>query len=152
MVVLVVLLGVGWVLAQEQLTEEAIREGALEWQELFNQGDWEALAQRYAEDAVFYGFDGMVHEGREAIRDSLAEPLPGDPENPQIEVTVDAVYILEDAWVDVGSWVIRAQDGSEILRGNYMGFGRLVNGQPLIVRHMANMVLPEGMMGEQDGN
>lgn len=152
MMLAVVLLGVGWGLAQEQLTEEAVREGAREWQELFNQGDWDTLAQLYAEDAIFFDIDGTVREGREAIRDAFAEPFPGAPEEPQIEVAIDEVHIFEDVWIDTGSWVLRAQDGSEFMRGNFMGFGRLVDGELRIDRHMSNMVLPAEMMGEQPTN
>lgn len=150
---LVVLVGLGAALAQEQLNQEAVQENARQWQELYNQGDFEALAELYAEDAVFYGFEGEVHEGREAILAYMNEPLPGSPENPQIEIFVDEVHPLsEDAFVDIGRYVISAQDGTEIIQGNYLGFSRLIDGEWRIYRHFANMALPAEMLGEQNSN
>lgn len=123
-----VLVGLGF--AQEQITIEDIREHAQRWQELYNQGDYESIAELYTEDAVFYGFEAEVHEGRDAIREYMNRPSPGNPENPQIEIEVGEVHPLgDDAFIDIGRYTITAQDGAEIIRGNYLGFSRLMDGE-----------------------
>ena len=152
MMVLLTLFAFTFVLAQEQMTEDMVRQAAQEWQELFNQQNWDALAERYEEDAVLYEFDGRVREGRDAIRESLVEPVPGFPENLQIEVKVNDMFFYEDAYVDTGSWVVSDPDGNPLMRGNYMTLTRRENGEWRIVRQISNLELPEEMMQAPAGN
>ena len=150
---MIVLAGLGLSLAQEQITMEDVQENVQRWQELYNQGDYQAIADLYADDAVFYGFAGDVHEGRDAILEFLNRPLPGNPENPQIEIELDEVHSLgNNTYVDFGRYVTTAEDGTEVARGNYMTLSWLEDGEWRIQRHFINMVLPEDMLGGQNTN
>ena len=48
-----------------------------EWQELANAQDWAAVAEFYAEDAVFTGVSGDMYNGREAIAGYFEESFAG---------------------------------------------------------------------------
>lgn len=60
--------------AQEATSpEEAFKEMAAKWAEVWNSGEMEGLAELYTEDADFIGFDGKAHKGREAVVKSFVE-------------------------------------------------------------------------------
>ena len=62
--------------AQEvEANQDALRA---EWQDLANAQDWAAVAELYAEGAVFTGVTGVIYSGREAIAGYLQESSASD--------------------------------------------------------------------------
>jgi uncharacterized protein (TIGR02246 family) len=117
-----------------------IRDLADGWQELHNQRDFAGVADLYTEDAIFYGIDGSVEEGRDAIRASLPLPLP--PGEGDIEVTTDEAEVFGDWGYGTGSNVFTAPDGSTMLQGHFVTINRL-DGEWKVHRQIASMLLPE---------
>jgi uncharacterized protein (TIGR02246 family) len=121
----------------------AIRDLVNRWQELYNQRDYQAVADLYVEDALFFGIDGGVHEGRDAIRDALAVPLPMPPGEGTMEITADEVEVIGDTAYVVGQFVVSAPDGSTMVEGHYIAIDKLVDGTWMLHRHISNLAMPD---------
>jgi ketosteroid isomerase-like protein len=111
------------------------------WSELFNEGDYGALANLYTEDAVFSNGAGLF-EGRAAIREHFASTATG--EGSAIRITSDEVINFDDAVYAMGTYVVTAPDGSTtLMQGAWMSIAKLVDGERKIHRHLSNIWLTE---------
>ena len=137
--------------AHAQGDEQALRDLATQWQELYNAGDDQGVADLYTDDAVFLGNDGQVYEGHDAIISYLEAPLPMPPGEGTIQVDATEVQSFGDVGHGMGTYAFTAEDGTEMMRGNWMTLSRLVDGEWRIYRHASNFVPPAPAEGEGGG-
>jgi uncharacterized protein (TIGR02246 family) len=121
----------------------AVQDLVTRWQAAFNQRDFQSVADLYTEDAIWFGNTGAVSEGRKAILAEAQEPLPIPPGEGTIELTTLSSETFGDTAYVVGSYVIAAPDGAEMVRGHYMAVLKLVDGAWQIYRHLSNLVMPQ---------
>lgn len=110
------------------------------WAELYNQGDFQGVADLYTEDGIFANALGRF-EGREAIREHFAGPK--QVEGATINPATDEVEIFGDTAYGMGTYVHSAPDGSTIMQGAWLGISKLVDGEWKMHRHIVNMLMPE---------
>jgi uncharacterized protein (TIGR02246 family) len=113
------------------------------WAELFNEGDFQGVADLYTEDAIVVNFDGRADEGREAIHEGLAQPLPEPLDQGTIAVTTEEAEVFGDTAYGMGEYVLSAPDGSVMMQGTYVAISKLVDGEWKMHRHVVNMLMPE---------
>lgn len=122
---------------------DALRELGNRWAELYNAGDFQAVADLYTEDAIVVNFDGRYDVGRQAIYEGLAEPLPEPMDQGTIVVTTEEVEIFGDTAYGMGTYVLSAPDGTTMMQGSFVTIDKLVDGEWKMHRHVINMLMPE---------
>jgi uncharacterized protein (TIGR02246 family) len=141
------ILALGLVLAQDQ-DEEAIDGLRQEWADLFNEGDAEAIAELYTEDAIVYDAVGQVYEGRDAIQ-------AYQQGNFDAGFTVSSFEALETEVLGDTAYAISrftfATAAGESLGIYRMDILRRQDGQWRIHRLIANMIMPAQEMPEENG-
>lgn len=110
------------------------------WNDLFNQGDYQAVVDLYTEDGIFSNPLG-VFAGREAIREHFAGPA--QVAGSTILPTIDEVEVFGDAAYGMGTYVHLAPDASVIMQGSFMLTTKRVDGEWKIQWQLVNMLLPE---------
>lgn len=135
----------------QQDDEGAITSTRQQWQEAYNAGDVTSLADLYTEDAALYDADGRVAEGRDAIRAHLEqETAEANGGRPQVALEPIEMLVDGDTAYDLGRYTLTSAAG-EAAEGHYLVILRRVDGEWLIHRQIANLILPEGEMGAPGG-
>jgi uncharacterized protein (TIGR02246 family) len=137
-------LALGTVLAQDQDDEAAAEEVNQQWQERFNAGDAEGVAELYTEDAVFYDSDGSVYEGRDAIQEAIQEFIDAGFRDASLEPI--EVEVLNDTAYQILRYSVQDDEG-ETVEGYNLSILKHENGEWLIHRDFANFVMPEELLG-----
>ena len=126
--------------------ETELKNGVRTWLASYNAGDADAIAARYADDAVVMSPGAPAATGREAIRAMIAEqsaaakaagmtlaPLDGD--------TVGVSASGDIAWHS-GGYTVSDASGAVIDSGNYMEVQKNVDGKWMIIRDIWNSDRP----------
>jgi uncharacterized protein (TIGR02246 family) len=140
-------LALGLVLAQQE--EQVIDDLRQQWGDLYNEGDVEAVAEIYTEDAIFYAPDGSVHEGRDAIQDWLQENIDAGVTEVSIEPT--ETEVVNDVAYDIVSYAFMNDEGETAVEGYSLVILMRENGEWRAHRHITNMILPEEMLAAMMG-
>jgi uncharacterized protein (TIGR02246 family) len=116
--------------------QQGVQDVVSRWEDYFNQRALDQVATLYTNDASVYGFDGLLHHGRNGILQYMkAFQGPGD-----IRITLDEIQVLGDDAIAFGKYVFVAPDGSEMFGGNNVTtFQRGPEGW-LLRRYLANTV------------
>ncbi len=93
----------------------AIAEAAEAMEASWNAHDWVAVAEVYTEDAIVMPPGVEAAQGREAIA-ALFEGIEGV----NLDLQTEEVFAVEGAALEVGSWVMTADDGTHLDHGDYM--------------------------------
>jgi len=124
--------------------EAAIRAGTTAWANAYNNGDGEAMAANYAEDAVLLPPNAPAVTGRAAIREFLETDsqntrgqglkfnIPGDG---PVQVSGDLAY-------ESGSASVVDASGATVASAKYIGVFNKIDGKWLLVRDTWNMDAP----------
>lgn len=116
-------------------------EGRLEqYEDRFNQGDAEAVAELYSEDVVYYGPLGQVFQGRDAVQQRYQSSITAGFSDMQIEVI--EIRVLDDIAYDVARYTISSPAGAP-LTGYHLGVLEKEDGGWLVQRTLVNVVMPE---------
>lgn len=129
----------GLVMAEPQ-DVEAIANRLQQYEDRFNRGDAEAVAELYSEDVIYYGPLGRVFEGRDAVRQRYQGSLAAGFSDMAIEV-ID-IRIFDDVAYDVARYTISSPAG-EPLTGYHLGVLEKEDGEWLVQRTLVNVVMPE---------
>ncbi len=129
--------------AAEADASQALRDLGHRWAELYNEGDFQGVADLYTEDAIVVNFDGRADEGRQAIYEGLAQPLPEPLDEGSIDVRTEEAEIVGDTGYGMGTYVLTAPDGSIMMQGTFVTIDKLVDGEWKMHRHVTNMLMPE---------
>ncbi len=126
--------------------ETELKNGVRTWLASYNAGDADAIAARYADDAVVMSPGARAATGREAIRAMIAEqsaaakaagitlsPLEGD--------TVGVSAAGDMAWHS-GGYTVSDASGAVIDSGNYMEVQKNIDGKWMIIRDIWNSDRP----------
>jgi uncharacterized protein (TIGR02246 family) len=141
-------LAFGLVVAQ-QGNQEALEEIAQQWQERYNAGDGEGVAELYTQDAILYAPDGTVHEGRDGIWEEVQGLIDAGFTQVSIEPPTD-VEVLDGIAYYINRYTFMDAEGEVVSEGYAMVIYTRENAEWRIRRHIANMVLPEELMNAQD--
>jgi uncharacterized protein (TIGR02246 family) len=148
---LIVLLIFGLGLAQED--EQAIDDLRQQFEDLYNEGDLQGVAELYAEDAVLYDPFGQVHEGRDAIQEAWQGVVDADLTEMNIEHI--ETEVINDTAYAVAHWTATNDAGETGAEGYSLVILQRENGEWQIHRHITNLVMPEqgqnGGEGETGG-
>lgn len=129
----------GPVMAGSQDEEEI--EGRLQqYEERFNRGDAEAVADLYSHDVIYYGPLGQVFEGRDAVEERYRASLAAGFSDMTIEVIEISVH--DDIAYDLARYTISTPAG-EPLTGYHLGVLEKEDGQWLVQRTLVNVVMPQ---------
>lgn len=113
------------------------------WEAAFNDGDVEALAAMYAEDARVMAPNAALGTGRDAVRavfgGMIDAGLKGELESVEAVVAGDIGY-------QIGTYAISA-DGTVVDRGKYIEIWRKVNGEWKMANDIFNSDLPAAPSG-----
>ena len=124
--------------------EAAIRAATTAWVTAYNNGDGEAMAANYAEDAVLLPPNAPAVTGRTAIREFLETDsqntrgqglkfnIPGDG---PVQVSGDLAY-------ESGSASVVDASGATVATAKYIGVFNKIDGKWLLVRDTWNMDAP----------
>ena len=124
--------------------EAAIRAATTAWVTAYNNGDGEAMAANYAEDAVLLPPNAPAVTGRAAIREFLETDsqntrgaglkfnIPGDG---PVQVSGDLAY-------ESGSASVVDASGATVATAKYIGVFNKIDGKWLLVRDTWNMDAP----------
>lgn len=123
--------------------EEAVYALSTRWAELYNQDDFQGVAELYTEDAIVVNFNGRADEGREAIHEGIAQPMPEPLDQGTIAVTTEEAEVFGDTAYGMGEYVLSAPDGSIMMQGTFMAISKLVDGEWKMHRHIVNLLMPE---------
>ena len=130
--------------------EAAIRASATAWQNAYNNGDGEAMAAQYAEDAVLLPPNAPAVTGRAAIREFLETDsqntratglkfnIPGD----------GPVQVSGDLAFESGSASVVDASGATVATAKYIGVYNKKDGKWLLVRDTWNMDAPPAPAAE----
>ena len=113
------------------------------WAELYNQGDFQGVADLCTEDGIVFNVNGRADVGRQAIYDSIALALREPMDQVTIEVTTEEAEVFGDKAYGMGSYVFSAPDGSIRMQGTYMAISKLIDGEWKLHRHIVNRLLPK---------
>lgn len=133
-----VALSPGLVTAEPQ-DVEAIESRLQQYEDRFNQGDAEAVAELYSEDVIYYGPLGRVFQGRDAVRQRYQGSLAAGFSEMAIDVI--EIRVFNDIAYDVARYTISSPAG-EPLTGYHLGVLKKQDGEWLVQRTLVNVVMP----------
>lgn len=119
---------------------EAIENRLQQYEDRFNQGDAEAVAELYSEDVIYYGPLGQVFEGRDAVRQRYQGSLAAGFSDMTIDVI--EIRVLDDIAYDVARYTISSPAG-EPLTGYHLGVLEKKDAEWLVQRTLVNVVMPQ---------
>lgn len=126
--------------------ETELRNGVRSWLASYNAGDADAIAARYADDAVVMAPGAPAAVGREAIRAMIAEQSAGTKAAGITLAAVDGDTVGISSAGDMawhsGAYTVSDATGAVIDSGNYMEVQKNVDGKWLIVRDIWNSDRP----------
>lgn len=134
-----VALSAGFVIAEPH-DVEAIEGRLQQYEDRFNEGDAEAVAELYSEDVIYYGPLGKVFEGRDAVRQRYQGSLAAGFSDMAIDVI--EIRVLDDVAYDVARYTISSPAG-EPLTGYHLGVLEKEDGEWLVQRTLVNVVMPQ---------
>lgn len=129
----------GFVSAQQN--DEAVR-GVV--QHLFNEGDFEGVAELYTEDAVLYGADGTVYAGRDVIRASF-QNLSGF--GFEVTIEISEANVVNDTAYLIGRWTTTNLEADFAMQGYFMGILTREDGEWRIRWELNNLIMVEEEAG-----
>ena len=126
--------------------EAEVKAGVHTWLASYNAGDADAIAARYADDAVVMSPGAPAATGREAIRAMIAEQsaaakAAGITLAAQDGDTAGVAASGDIAWHS-GAYTVNDASGAVIDSGNYMEVQKNIDGQWLIIRDIWNSDRP----------
>ncbi len=128
--------GTGLALAQD---EQAVTQTVLDWQERFNEGDAQGVADLYADDMIWIVTSGAVHTDEAGVLAQVNGLLEAGYDTVDIEVT-DAL-VGQDLATTMGTWVFSGPNVPDY-PGHYIAVVRLEDGEWRTVRHVSYLVAP----------
>ena len=143
------MLVLGLALAQEDDVREA--EAAAErWMAAFSAGDAEAVADLNTDDAIFINAEGHYMEGRQALIAYLQAGFEQQPAEIVIEPSETEIH--NDSGYQLGAFTVTSEEGEIVVQGYYLFILNRVDGEWKIHRHVANMILPEMPIPEEEND
>ncbi len=126
--------------------ETEIKNGVRTWLASYNAGDADAIAARYADDAVVMSPGAPAATGREAIRAMIAEQSAAAKAAGMTLAALDGDTVGISASGDMawhsGAYTVNDASGAVVDSGNYMEVQQNVDGKWLIVRDIWNSDRP----------
>ena len=104
--------------------------------------DADAVAAYYSDDAISYSRNKEPLQGKEAIRNDIANEIAKDTtDNYNVYKIVD-LFAEGNTAVEIGSWTEFDSSGKEMANGNYMSYFQKRDGKYICVRDMSTTTSP----------
>lgn len=126
--------------------EAEVKAGVHTWLASYNAGDADAIAARYADDAIVMSPGAPAATGREAIRAMIAEQSAAAKAAGITLAALDGDTAGVSASGDIawhsGAYTVSDASGAVIDSGNYMEVQKNIDGRWLIIRDIWNSDRP----------
>lgn len=119
---------------------ESITDRLQQYEDRFNRGDAEALAQLFSEDVVYYGPIGRVLDGRVAVRQHYQRNLAAGFSDMTVEVI--EIEVADDSAYDIARYTVSSPEG-EPLTGYHLAILAKEDGEWIVQRTLVNAVMPK---------
>lgn len=140
----VLILGlIGAIALAQGTTQGNVAEMVKAYQDAFNAGNAEAVAQLFADNGWLAESTGAVYQGRDAILAYVKKDIASNPPGVTLKLTTDEVV----GPAARGTWEALKPDGTSLAGGQWVVVTENVNGHPLVRWLISNVVLPPSMTG-----